>query len=157
MLSGIRRMPFVNRLFHLYWRFARGMTMGVRGMVLDGENRVFLIKHTYADGWHMPGGGVEVGESLHQSLARELAEEGCIEMTGPPTLHAVFFHPLYSQRDHVAVFVVRDFRQTRQPVPNHEIAAHGFFPLAALPADTTKGTRARIDEVLCGAAVPERW
>ena len=56
MLYGIRRMPFVNRLFHVYWRFARGMTMGARGMVLDAENRVFLIKHTYADGWQMPGG-----------------------------------------------------------------------------------------------------
>ena len=52
---------------------------------------------------------------------------------------------------------MRDFRQTAPPVPNREIAAHGFFPLDALPADTTAGTRARIAEVLAGSPPPERW
>ena len=67
-------------------------------------------------------------------MARELAEEGNIELTGPPLLHGVFFHPIYSRRDHVTVYVVRDFRQTAPPEPNREIAAHGFFPVDALPA-----------------------
>ena len=124
----------------------------MRAVVLDGDGRVFLIKHTYAKGWHLPGGGVEAGETLLQALARELREEGKIELTGPPMLHGVFFHPLYSQRDHVTIYVVRDFRQTEPPEPNREIAAHGFFPLDALPADTTTGTRARIAEVLGGTA-----
>ena len=104
-----------------------------------------------------PGGGVEAGETLLEALARELREEGNIELTGPPALHGVFFHPLYSRRDHVTVYVVREFRQTAPPVPNHEIVAHGFFPLDALPADTTAGTRARIAEVLHGQAATERW
>ena len=43
-----------------------------------------------------------------------------------------------------------EFRQTAPPEPNREIVAHGFFPLDALPPDTTKGTRARIAEVLNG-------
>ena len=59
----------------------------------------------------------------------------------------MFFHPIYSRRDHVTVYVVRDFRQTAPPEPNREIVAHGFFPLDALPPDTTAGTRARIAEV----------
>jgi 8-oxo-dGTP pyrophosphatase MutT (NUDIX family) len=157
MANRWRHARIVNRLVHVYWRFARGMTLGVRGMVLDGEGRVFLIKHGYSDGWHMPGGGVEVGETLLVSLARELMEEGNIEMTAPPVLHGVFFYPLYSQRDHVAVYVVRGFRQTAKPVPNREIIDHGFFPVDALPQGTTAGTRARIAEVLHGAPVPERW
>ena len=106
----------------------------MRGVVLDAEGRVFLIKHTYAEGWHLPGGGVEAGETLIEALTRELAEEGNIEMTGPPVLHGIYFHPVYSRRDHVTVYVVRDFRQTAPPEPNREIAAHGFFPARCVAA-----------------------
>ncbi len=142
---------------HFYWRISRGLTVGVRAVVMDADRRVFLIKHTYTTGWHLPGGGVEAGETLLEALARELHEEGNIEMTGPPVLHGIHFHPIYSIRDHVAVYVVRQFRQTAEPKPDREIAAHGFFSCDALPADTTAGTRARIAEVLTGRPAAERW
>jgi 8-oxo-dGTP pyrophosphatase MutT (NUDIX family) len=147
----------VKRLLHFYWRFSRGLTLGVRAMVLDHQNRVFLIRHSYADGWHLPGGGVETGETFLQALKRELIEEGNIELTAPPLLHGVFFHPIYSRRDHVALYVVRDFHQRKAPRPNREIAEHGFFPIDALPPGTTSGTRARIAEVLGGKSAVERW
>jgi 8-oxo-dGTP pyrophosphatase MutT (NUDIX family) len=157
MLEGLRRTFSFNRLMHFYWRFSRGLTLGVRALVLDSEGRVFLIRHTYAAGWQLPGGGVEAGETLVEALTRELQEEGNIELTGPPRLHGVFFHPIYSGRDHVTIYVVKDFRQTSTPVPNHEIAEHGFFPLDALPPETTKGTLARIAEVIDGKPMTERW
>ena len=144
-------------MLHFYWSFARGLTLGARGMVLDAERRVFLVKHSYTDGWHLPGGGVEAGESLLEALARELSEEGNIEMLGPPVLHGIYFHPIYSNRDHVAVYVVRHFRQTAPPQPNREIVAHGFFPLDDLPPGITVGSRARIAEVVSGKAATERW
>ena len=98
-------------MLHFYWRFARGMTLGVRALVIDGEGRIFLVKHSYVSGWHLPGGGVEAGETLLEALARELHEEGNIELTAPPQLHGMFFNDRASRRDHVAVFVVRAFRQ----------------------------------------------
>ena len=79
MMLKRRRPPLINRLVHFYWRFSRGLTLGVRAVVLDAEGRVFLIKHSYAAGWHLPGGGVEAGETLVEALARELREEGNIE------------------------------------------------------------------------------
>ena len=157
MATSFRRSPLLGRLMHFYWRFSRALTVGVRGMVLDDEGRVFLVKHSYVDGWHMPGGGVEAGETLVEALRRELAEEGSIELTGEPALHGVYFHPAYSRRDHVALYVVRDFRQTGTPVPDREIIEHGFFPVNALPAGTTRGTRARIAEVLGGVRATEVW
>jgi 8-oxo-dGTP pyrophosphatase MutT (NUDIX family) len=149
--------PLLRRFFHLYWRFARGMTLGVRAVVVDGDNRVFLVKHSYVAGWHLPGGGVEVGETLPDALRRELAEEGRIEPIGEPALHGLFFNSHISRRDHVAVYLIRHFRQDRLPEPNREIVACGFFDVAALPADTTRGTRLRIAEVLQGQAPIATW
>ena len=149
--------PALRRVLHAYWRFARAMTLGVRALVIDEEGRVFLVKHSYVSGWHLPGGGVEAGETIGEALARELQEEGNIEMTTPPQLHGLFFNDRDSRRDHVALFVVRAFRQLAAPVPVREIVGHGFFALDALPNDTTAATRARIIEVLGGAPVSERW
>jgi 8-oxo-dGTP pyrophosphatase MutT (NUDIX family) len=147
----------LRRLFHSYWRFSRGLTVGVRGLVLDGEGRVFLVKHSYIAGWHLPGGGVEQGETLVAALARELREEGNIELSEPPVLHAIYFNRRMSPRDHVALYLVRSFRQTAPPRPNTEIVAHGFFAIGDLPADTSRATRERIAEVLTGKAHSEIW
>jgi 8-oxo-dGTP pyrophosphatase MutT (NUDIX family) len=140
--------PVLRRIFHFYWRFARGMTLGVRAVVLDGDNRVFLVKHSYVAGWHLPGGGVEVGETFLDALRRELMEEGRIEVVDEPVLHGLFFNSYASRRDHVAVYLVRHFRQDRLPEPNREIVACGFFAPAELPEETTEGTRLRLAEVL---------
>jgi 8-oxo-dGTP pyrophosphatase MutT (NUDIX family) len=146
-----------RRGMHVYWRFTRGLTLGARGLVIDDERRIFLVQHTYVRGWHLPGGGVEPGETLLTALARELSEEGNIELTGPPQLHGMFFNARASRRDHVACFIVRSFFQSAPPPPNREIAASRFFALDELPGDTGAGTRARIAEVLLGAPVSERW
>jgi 8-oxo-dGTP pyrophosphatase MutT (NUDIX family) len=158
-LADIRKRfePLLRRIFHLYWRFARGMTLGVRAVVLDRDNRVFLVKHSYVAGWHLPGGGVEVGETFRDALQRELIEEGRIEVVGEPALHGLFFNSYASRRDHVAVYLIRQFRQDRMPEPNREIVACGFFDAAALPAETTDGTRLRIAEVLQGKAPIATW
>jgi len=158
-LSSLRRAlePALRHVFHLYWRFSRGLTFGVRALVIDDRGRVFLIKHSYVSGWHLPGGGVEPGETMRQALTRELMEEGNIELTAPPPLHSLYYHPSVSDRDHVALFVVREFRQTSQPKPNYEIVAHGFFAPAEMPDDTTQATRARVAEVMMGMPVSEKW
>src|ERR1700753_2751814 len=104
-LEPLRRAlgPALQRVFHAYWRFARGLTMGVRALVIDPQGRVFLVKHSYVAGWHLPGGGVEVGETVHEALDRELMEEGGIIPLEPLALHGVFFNGRVSRRDHVVV------------------------------------------------------
>ena len=149
--------PVMRPLLHLYRRLAHGTTTGVRAMVIDGAGRVFLVKHSYLPGWHLPGGGVDSGESVGAALARELFEETNIKLAGEPKLHGIFFNNRESRRDHVAMYIVRDFTQEKQPEPDYEIIAHEFFALDALPPDTSRATRARIAEVFQGVAVSEVW
>ena len=149
--------PVIQPLLHVFWRWKRPMTLGAFALVVDGHDRVFLVKHSYIDGWHLPGGGVETGETMLGALARELVEEGNIKLTGTPTLHGVFHNKRVSRRDHVALFVVRDFQQEAPPMPNHEIVDHAFFALDALPDDVGRATRARIDEVFRGVTISELW
>lgn len=158
-IDAVRRPfdPAIRRFLHLYWRFSRGLTIGVRGLVFDAQGRVFLIKHSYVTGWHLPGGGVEPGETLGSALARELREEGNIELIGPPELFGFYWNRRIARRDHVALYVVRLFRQTAPPQPNREIIAHGFFTPDAFPDGTTASTRARVAEVLSGRSPAEIW
>jgi ADP-ribose pyrophosphatase YjhB (NUDIX family) len=147
----------ITRGLHTYWRFARGMTLGVRAAVLDEQNRVFLIRHTYVSGWHLPGGGVETGETALEALTRELREEACIALDEPPVLAGVFFNSRVSRRDHVLVYVARRFTVLAEKKPDREIAEAGFFPIDCLPEDTTAATRRRLAEILEGQAPSSTW
>jgi len=147
----------IRTVLQLYGRLMRGMTLGVRGVVLDASGRVFLVRHSYTPGWHFPGGGVEPGENLADALARELLEEGNLRVDGTPLLHGMFRNAEGAPRDHVAVFVVREFEQLSPPRQSWEIREADFFPFNKLPERTTPGTRRRLEEILHGAPVAPHW
>ena len=146
-----------SRIFHLSFLLLRPMTLGVRGVVVGEDGSVLLVRHGYTPGWHFPGGGVEVGETFVQSLGRELEEEACVRAKGTPLLHGLFFNDRHSRRDHIAVYLIRDFEVLGARAPDREIEEARFFPRRALPEATTAGTRARLAEIFDGAPLSERW
>lgn len=147
-----------GRLFHFYFLLRRPMTLGVRGLVHDAAtNSVFLIRHTYVPGWQLPGGGVEIGETFVESLTRELEEEGNITVLAPPVLQSIHLNKQATKRDHVGFYLIEAFRQDSPKLPDHEIAEAGFFPLDALPENTTPATRRRIAEVFEGVTASPYW
>src|SRR5579871_2327596 len=95
------------RLMHWSFLLARPMTLGVRAIVADADERVLLVRHGYVSGWHFPGGGVETGV---EAMARELEEEAMVAIDGPPLLHGLFLNTQTTRRDHVAVYLVRSFQ-----------------------------------------------
>ncbi|WP_237479022.1 NUDIX domain-containing protein [Lichenibacterium dinghuense] len=146
--GGVQRL--VPRLIHGSARFVRPLTMGVRAVVeRDGADgpEVFLVRHSYVPGWHLPGGAVEVGETAADAVAREVREECAVEVEGVPELFGLYFNRGASRRDHVAVYRVRAFRVLSRREADWEILEAGFFPRARLPDGTTAATRARLAEM----------
>lgn len=156
MAMGLRQR--VTTTIHLFVAaIRRRMTLGARVAVFDGD-KVLLLKHTYVPDWHFPGGGIEPGETGADAGGREMVEETGLEANGPLTLFG-FYHNLNEAtvRDHVAVYVCRQFRRVREFHPNHEIAAIGWFGPGELPGDTDPGTARRVAEILAGAPPAHRW
>lgn len=147
--------PLITPVFRTWWRIRRPMTLGVRALVYDGENRVLLVRHTYADGWHLPGGGVDHGETAHAAALRELAEEGGVE-AGRLTLIGFYSNHALFKNDHIALYRAEGWRPCA-PHDNGEIAERGFFAMDALPRGVTPGTRRRLAEAFDGAPVSHVW
>jgi ADP-ribose pyrophosphatase YjhB (NUDIX family) len=152
-----RRKRWRDRIAHMSFVLLRPMTLGVRGVAFDAENRVLLVRHSYTPGWHFPGGGVEPGETCEHALIREMHEEALVALETPLRLHGLFHNVHVSPRDHVAVYVARRFRILGERKPDREILEARFFPLDALPEATTRATRARLAEILDGRALSATW
>jgi 8-oxo-dGTP pyrophosphatase MutT (NUDIX family) len=135
----------------------RRMTLGARVAMIEGD-RVFLIRQTYSPGWQLPGGGVEPAETAEIAAAREMLEETGYRPTAPMPLFG-FYHNVNvaTNRDHVALYVCREFEMVRPFKRNGEIAKAGWFTIAGLPDDTTPGTRRRIHEIFHGAPLSANW
>ncbi|MCJ2014150.1 NUDIX domain-containing protein [Methylobacterium sp. J-076] len=149
--------PAFRRLFLLGALATRGVTLGVRGIALDGEGRVCLVRHTYVAGWHLPGGGVERGEAAHDAMVREFREEAEIRPDAPLRLLGLFHHTAGAARDHVAVFLAPAFTLLRPKAPDREIAESGFFHPDSLPEGTTRATLARLRELREGLLPGSHW
>lgn len=136
----------------------RRMVLGARAALLDGD-RVLLLRHTYMPGWHFPGGGVEPGETAEEAARREAEEETGLRVEGSMTLLGLYLQKHEAtNRDHVAVYVGRQFREVKKFRANGEIAEIGWFSFDALPEDTNAGTARRVKEIAAEIRdVPPLW
>ncbi len=54
--------------------------IGVFALIFDEEGRVLLALRGDIDWWNLPGGGMEIGETLEEALRREVREETGLEV-----------------------------------------------------------------------------
>lgn len=150
--------PKVRPLFFLNSRLTRGMTLGVRGLVLNDAGQVLLVEHTYLPGWWLPGGGVDKGETAEMAVARELREEAGVQVTGRPVLVSVHSNHAFFPGDHVLLYRVEAGDWTLGEASSHgEIRAVQFFDPRDLPADTNPASRRRLIEAFEGLPPDPLW
>jgi len=138
------------------YRQTRGLTLGTRTAVFDGENRVLLVRHSYGPGWLLPGGGVERGETIFDSAKREVREEAGIIAEEDLVLRGVCLNDGQFPGDHVAVLTLHKFSQAPWK-PSLEISHMRFFVVDQLPVDTTGGTRRRLEEIISNREIARYW
>ena len=59
------------------------------GAVIEAEGKVLIVKRKYdplAGQWSLPGGGVELGETLEESIVREMLEETGLDIEVGPVI-----------------------------------------------------------------------
>jgi len=124
--------------------------------LLDRDGRVALVRHTYADHWYLPGGGVKKGESIAAALTRELAEEVAIADAVIERVLGVYHSRGEGKGDHIVIFVVRtEASGVLARTDLREIEQAGWFLLGDLPETTSPATRRRIAEYQQGATGTE--
>jgi len=148
--------PFTRPLFFAFSRLTRGMTLGVRVVARDEAGQIMLVRHTYLDGWWLPGGGVDRGETVQEAAVRELREETGLIASGTPRLLSVHSNHRFFPNDHVLVFAVDAF-EIGERASHGEISDAEWFAPDALPEETTPATRRRLDEIFTGAPSDPLW
>jgi ADP-ribose pyrophosphatase YjhB (NUDIX family) len=137
--------------FKVYLFLFRPVCMGVRIMMIR-DNKVLLVRQTYAPGWFMPGGGLKRGETLERAARREAREETGAEL-GRIKFMGVYTNLKEWKTDHNVVFVSNDF--TLDGKHDREIAEARFFALDELPENLWPGHRRRLEEYRSGIEHPE--
>lgn len=139
----------------IYWKIFHPLTLGVRLMLIK-NNEIVLVRHTYRDGWYLPGGGLKRRETFQDGARREAHEEA------GATLEHLQFWGIYSNligdtSDHEVVMLCESFNLSGKS--DREIAECRAFPLNNLPQGTIDGVRKCVQQYLDGNHQPdiETW
>lgn len=120
------------------------ITIGSRAIVLNKDNQVLLVKHTYQSHWYLPGGGVKRGETVKSALLRELKEEVGLITKEEPKLFGIYFNNYSGVNDYPIIFIIKNYDLIK--IYSHEIEAFDWFSYEALPEMVSPGTQRRLDE-----------
>jgi ADP-ribose pyrophosphatase YjhB (NUDIX family) len=137
------------------------MRPGANAVIFNGSREVLLEKRADYGVWGLPGGSVEVGESVQESLMREVYEETGIHisitrLTGiysDPRKHSVAIYP-DGYAVHFVTIVFECGRVSGGLRISSESTDIGYFPLAALPDDLLIGHKIRIQDAAARSEAP---
>jgi ADP-ribose pyrophosphatase YjhB (NUDIX family) len=140
---------------------ANSLVPSVNVVVVNDAGEILLIRRTDNGKWAVPGGAIDLGESVAQAAVRETREESGIEcaITG--------IVGIYSDPKHVILYtsngearqefsIVLAAQAVRgQPTPSSESSQVRWVPEAELPGNTMdRSMRIRINDFLSRSDSP---
>jgi 8-oxo-dGTP pyrophosphatase MutT (NUDIX family) len=129
---------------------ATPVAFGALALVEQG-GKVVLVRHSYAPGWRLPGGGVRRGEPPEDAVLRELREEIGLTHAATPQLFGLYTRKVFLVTNLIAVYRVREASFVF--APSLEIRAITLADPILPPPGTAEAVRRRLAE-LVGERVP---
>ena len=134
---------------------ANSLVPSVNVVVVNGEGSILLIRRTDNGNWAVPGGAVDLGESVAQAAVRETLEESGIEceITGIVGIYSDPRHViLYTSNGEVRQefsIVLTARALSGQPTPSSESSEVRWVPAAEVPGYAMdRSMRIRINDFL---------
>jgi ADP-ribose pyrophosphatase YjhB (NUDIX family) len=121
-----------HRVRRVYWRLARPRRFGVK-VALTSGSEILLVRHSYAPGWSLPGGGYRPGRETPEDAARrEIRQEVGVEL-GDLVVLGSYESTAEHKRDTVTCFQAAVARTGA--ASSAEISEVRWFDRDSLPAD----------------------
>jgi ADP-ribose pyrophosphatase YjhB (NUDIX family) len=139
---------------------ANSLVPAASAIVTDDEDRILLIRRSDNDLWSIPGGAMEIGESISETAIREVQEETGLEVK------PLYIVGIYSNPRHVVEYSDGEVRQQfsicfacqviggqiRTSIESTEVRFFTQNEITEL--QTTSSIRRRIDDYLTPGAQP---
>jgi ADP-ribose pyrophosphatase YjhB (NUDIX family) len=141
-----------------YWKRLR-QAIGSEQLILPGaagaiikDKQVLLVKHGALKKWQLPGGLMELNESIETTIQREIKEELNLDMEVEKLICVlsspewIIEFPNGDKIQQLTFFFLLkgDFDECDIKLQNEEIYEYNFFPLDAIPEDTMECCKEKI-------------
>ena len=106
--------------------------MSSHAVICNQHGQILLLKANYAEhAWGLPGGGLDVGETIHEALIRECQEElGCdIDIQ---YLSGVYYHSAVNSHAFIFRCELKNMTGNIKIQLSHEHSEYDWFDLASL-------------------------
>lgn len=139
---------------------AQAIRPSVSAVIWDADGRLLCQQRSDGGHWGIPGGSIEIGETVSQAVVREILEETGLTVT-PGRLVGVYSDPAFQilryPDGRVWHYVNLCFEcriVSGTLTRNHESLALGFFDPKALPEPFLSLHRVRVGDALARAPAP---
>lgn len=134
---------------------------GACAVIFDGDGKVLLERRSDNGFWGLPGGAVEIGESVEQAIKREVMEETdltvevkrLVGVYSDPRRHNISSYP-DGNITHWITVVFECARIDGKLQISHESTDLRYFDVGDLPENTLRSHALRVSDALDPASGP---